>query len=95
VKFPLIGKGETIPLFEQGKKEDLENYRLVSFTSVPYKIMVAFCDGVTALYLGKRRATDVIYLDLSKTFDNVPQGILVSKLERHGCDRWTTRWIRN
>ncbi|GAB0178474.1 mitochondrial enolase superfamily member 1 [Grus japonensis] len=94
-------RGNITPIFKKGKKEDPGNYRPISLTSVPGKIMEQTLLETMLRHMENRasvdkgRATDVIYLDLCKAFDTVLHDILVSKLERHGFHGWTTRWIRN
>ncbi|KAJ7411584.1 Ig heavy chain V region C3-like protein [Pitangus sulphuratus] len=56
--------------------------------------LVAFYDGITAV-VDEERETDIICIDLCKAFDTVPYNIPVSKMEKHGFDRWTAKWIRN
>ena len=48
---------------------------------------------VATVSTDKRRATDVIYLDISKVIDTVPRSNLLSKLERCGIDGQTARWM--
>ena len=55
---------------------------------------MALYDEVTAS-VDIERATDILYLDLCKVFDTVPNDILVANSEKNGFDGRTTLWIRN
>lgn len=50
------------------------------------EILLTFYNEITVL-MEKRRATDVIPLDLCKVLDAVSHDILVCKFERHGFNR--------
>jgi len=52
--------------------------------------LVAFYDGITEL-VDIGWATNIVCLACCKAFDTVSRDVLVSKLEGHGSDRWTTR----
>ncbi|KAK4833063.1 hypothetical protein QYF61_027725 [Mycteria americana] len=117
------------PIFKKGRKEDPGNYRSVSLTSVPGKLMgqiilsaitrhvennqgikpsqhgfrkgrscltnlISFYDKVTHL-VDEGKAVDVVYLDFSKAFDIVSHSILLEKLDAHGLDSCTLRWVKN
>lgn len=56
--------------------------------------LVTFYDGVMTP-INKGRATDVIHLNMFKTFDEVLHRILISKMENYGLEHWTIQWLKN
>ena len=43
----------------------------------------------------KNKAVDLVYLDFQKSFDKVPQEILMVKVNAHGIQGDAARWIRS
>ncbi|GAB0208953.1 mitochondrial enolase superfamily member 1 [Grus japonensis] len=90
-------KASVTLVFRKGKKEDPGNYRPVSLSSIPGKVMEQLILGVINKHVEEKKVigSGQHGFTKGKAFDTVPHDILVSKLERHGFDGWTTRCIRN
>ncbi|KAK4820377.1 hypothetical protein QYF61_025453 [Mycteria americana] len=82
-------------MYMKGWKEDPGNYRPVSLTSVPGKVMEQIIlsaitqhvqDNQVTCLVDEGKAVDVVYLDFSKTFDTISHSILLEKLAAHGLD---------
>lgn len=58
------------------------------------KNLVAFCNGVT-VFVNKGSTSDLIYLDLCRSFDTVLCNTLDANLARCGFDGLITQWTRN
>jgi len=78
----------------KGRKETVMDELCLRHSKSCLTDLVVCYNGVT-MFMRKGRASDVIYLYLCKAFDTVLHKILISRLERHGFDRWTTWWIKN
>ncbi|KAK4825622.1 hypothetical protein QYF61_001302 [Mycteria americana] len=92
------------PIYKKGWKEVLENYRSVSLSLVPGKVIeqIIFSaitqhvqDNQVNRLVDEGKAVDVVYLDFSKAFGSVSNHILLEKLAAHGLDRCTLCWVKN
>ncbi|KAK4823255.1 hypothetical protein QYF61_000222 [Mycteria americana] len=87
------------PIYKKGWKEDLGNYRPVSLTSVPGKVLEQIILSAIMRHMtnsvDEGKAVDVVYLDFSKAFDSISHSIHLEKLAAHGLDRCTLCWVKN
>ncbi|XP_072443501.1 RNA-directed DNA polymerase from mobile element jockey isoform X1 [Chiloscyllium punctatum] len=56
--------------------------------------LIEFFEEVTK-HVDEGRAVDVVYMDFSKAFDNVPHGRFMQKVRRHGIVGNLASWIEN
>ncbi|KAK4807101.1 hypothetical protein QYF61_018442 [Mycteria americana] len=92
------------PIFKKGQKEDPGNYRPVSLTSVPGKVMEQLIlraitwhvqDTQMTCLVHEGKALDVVYLDFSKAFGTISHRILLEKLAAYCLDGCTLCWVKN
>ncbi|KAK4811345.1 hypothetical protein QYF61_027574 [Mycteria americana] len=96
------GKQMSPPLFKKSKKEDPGNYRPVSLTLIPGKVMEQLILDTISRHVKEKKvirmdegkAVDVVYLDFSKAFDTISHSILLEKLAAHGLDGRTLCWAQ-
>ncbi|KAK4809734.1 hypothetical protein QYF61_007102 [Mycteria americana] len=89
------------PIYKKGRKEDPGNYRPVSLTLVPGKVMEQIIlsaimrhiqDNQVTCLVDEGKAVVVVYLDFSKALNTISHSILLEKLAAQGLDRCTLRW---
>ncbi|KAK4822924.1 hypothetical protein QYF61_023424 [Mycteria americana] len=101
-------KANVTPIFKKGRKEDTGNYRPVSLTLIPGKVIEQLILETISRHMkdkevirsgtslvGKGKAGDIVYVDFSKTFDTISHKIVIEKLMKCGLDEQIVRWIEN
>nr|XP_047129365.1 uncharacterized protein LOC124809347 [Hydra vulgaris] len=95
-QIPLIWKMANVtPLHKNGDKNNPANYRPISLTSIPCKILESILETQNILLdaIENGWCVDVLYTDFSKAFDKVPHMRLMSKLISYGIVGVILNWI--
>ncbi|KAK4819910.1 hypothetical protein QYF61_014645 [Mycteria americana] len=86
------------PISKKGQKEDLGNYRPVSLTLVPGKLMEQIILSAITWHVENNQGIKPSqhgFSKGSKAFDTVSHGILLEKLAARGLEGCTLRWVKN